>query len=179
VVRLSYDRAHSDSFLQRLFALDMQLTLADDDLRKVVTMCEAAGVNVRFPLLDDEVLEFAARVPPEICIKGLKLRHFYKEAFRGVLADQTLTKSKHGFGMPFEPWLAGVPALRDLINESIRRLKRRGLLNGRFLDDVASGSVPEIEAYSHDVHWALMLLELWLERHADQGVLTSRASGLK
>jgi asparagine synthase (glutamine-hydrolysing) len=166
-MRLSYDPVETDSWLQRMLAFDLQFTLADDDLRKVVTMCELAGIDVRFPLLDDEIVALASRVPPELCVKGFKLRYFYKNAFRGFLPDEILSKPKHGFGMPFETWFANSPALRELINDNVARLKRRDLLNAKFLDDVMSGSDAEIEAYSHDIHWALLLLELWLERHVD------------
>jgi asparagine synthase (glutamine-hydrolysing) len=163
----SYERPPVASTLQRMFALDIQITLADDDLRKVSTMCEAAGVAVRYPLLDDSIATFAARVPTEMMIKGFALRSFYKDAFRGFLADETLTKPKHGFGMPFDVWLGSVPRLRALVNDSLTKLKRRGFFAEAFLDEVIAGKSEDLEANRHDVHWSLMMLELWLERHVD------------
>jgi hypothetical protein len=53
-----------------------------------------------------------------------------------------------------------------MINDSLTALKRRRLFNEAFLDDAISGRSPELEAASHDVHFALMMLELWLGRHA-------------
>ena len=167
LLRLSYDRVTTRSSLQRMLALDIQVTLADDDLRKVCTMCEAAGMAVRYPLLDDEVGEFAAHVPPELLIKGFRLRHFYKEAFRGFLPDETLTKSKHGFGAPFEQWVANEALMGDMVRDSLSSLKRRRLYSDRFIDDITSGKAADVLGFRHDAQWSLMMMELWLRAHVD------------
>jgi asparagine synthase (glutamine-hydrolysing) len=169
VMHLSYDRVATESSLQRMFALDIQLTLADDDIRKVSTMCEAAGVSVRYPMLDDEVTTFAAHIPAHLLMSRHRLRHFYKEAFRGFLADETLTKPKHGFGMPFEHWVAGDGTMRQMVGDSLLRLKRRKLYADKFIDDVLDGSADDVEALRLDAQWSLMMLELWLERHVSTG----------
>ena len=51
--------------------------------------------------LDDALLEFSCRLPVEYKLRGLKLRWFFKEALRGFLPDEIITKKKHGFGLPF------------------------------------------------------------------------------
>src|SRR6185436_18314141 len=58
-----YARATSDHFINRLMHIDLKFTLADNDLRKVGTMTEAAGVEVRYPLLDDRMVAFANHLP--------------------------------------------------------------------------------------------------------------------
>src|SRR3989304_6363409 len=59
-----YRRTQGDSYVQRMMHYDLQVILADNDLRKVNRMCELAGVRVRYPMLDEELVAFAARVPP-------------------------------------------------------------------------------------------------------------------
>jgi asparagine synthase (glutamine-hydrolysing) len=59
-----YDRADSDSYINRMLHLDIKFTLADNDLRKVGGMTEAAGIDVRYPLLDDAMMDFSGEVPP-------------------------------------------------------------------------------------------------------------------
>src|SRR3546814_10366017 len=54
-----YDEAAGDEKIQRMMHLDLQLTLADSDLRKVLTSCTTAGIRVRFPMLDDELAAFS------------------------------------------------------------------------------------------------------------------------
>src|SRR5262249_53330736 len=50
---LIYDNSHAQSLINRMLALDLKFTLADNDLPKVARACELAGLVVRFPLLDD------------------------------------------------------------------------------------------------------------------------------
>ena len=51
------------------------------------------------------------RLPPDLKVKGLKLRWFFKEALRGFLPDAIITKKKHGFGLPFGIWASQHAAL--------------------------------------------------------------------
>jgi len=60
-----------------------------------------------------------------------------------------------------------VPKLRTLVNDSLTKLKRRGFFAEAFLDEVIAGKSEDLEASRHDVHWSLMMLELWLEHHVD------------
>ena len=79
------------------FELDLRVTLADTDLRKVVRMCELAGVRTRFPFLHDDLAEFSARLPETLLMEGGKLRQFYKDAMRGFLPDAIIDSIKQGF----------------------------------------------------------------------------------
>lgn len=166
--REAYFRTSSSSELQRMLNLDLQQTLADNDLRKVRGMCELAGVSVRFPFLDEDVAELSAHVPPSLAMKGFKLRWFFKQAFKDFLPSATLTKKKHGFGLPFGAWAQRPGALRDLACDSATRLKSRHILRPDFIDDVIAGEEAGLAAYHcEDLLWSMMMLELWLERHTD------------
>ena len=105
LLREVYQRTASVSPVNRMMHLDLKITLADNDLRKVSRMCEAAGVEVRYPLIDDAVVEFSGEVPASLKLKGLQLRHFFKQALKDFLPPETIVKAKHGFGLPFGLWL--------------------------------------------------------------------------
>src|SRR5208282_128549 len=105
MLREVYQRAHASSPINRMMHLDLKLTLADNDLRKVSRMCDVAGIEVRYPLLDDELVEFSGQIPAALKVKGLQLRYFFKQALKDVLAPETIAKPKHGFAMPFGVWL--------------------------------------------------------------------------
>ncbi len=62
-------------------------------------------MDVRFPMLDEDLVDFAARVPPELKLKGNQLRYFFKQSLADFLPPEILSKSKHGFGLPFGIWL--------------------------------------------------------------------------
>ena len=64
LVRAIYDEAPSEAKLHRMMYLDLRITLADSDIRKVSRMCEIAGLRVRYPMLDDDLVAFSATVPP-------------------------------------------------------------------------------------------------------------------
>jgi len=61
MLREVYERTASASSVNRMMHLDLKFTLADNDLRKVSRMCEVAGVEVRYPLLDDALVESSVR----------------------------------------------------------------------------------------------------------------------
>ena len=93
-----YDRTGSPAIVNRMMHLDLKITLADNDLRKVNQACELAGVDVRYPLLDERLMTFAAGVPPQIQLKDNRLRWFFKQALADFLPPAIIAKKKHGFG---------------------------------------------------------------------------------
>jgi asparagine synthase (glutamine-hydrolysing) len=175
-----YRRTSSPALLHRMLHVDLQLTLGDDDLRKVSRTCAMAGVAVRFPLLDDRVVEFSARVPPNLSLKGQQLRYFFKYAYKDFLPASTLTKSKHGFGLPTAHWLKTHAPLEALAREALTALKRRGLFRPGFIDRIVAAhreaDVRRYKDYFGDQIWSLMILELWLAAH-QAGLVNQAATG--
>ena len=165
LLREVYFRAQADTALNRMLHLDLKLTLADNDLPKVTRMCELAGVNVRYPLLDDDLVEFSGRVSPKLKVKGQRLRYFFKYAVRDRLPRAVLTKTKHGFGLPFGLWMRDDARLHDLAQGSVNRLRGRGLVNPGYLDWLWQRHGSEHAAYYGDMIWVLLMLEQWLENH--------------
>ena len=92
LMRSVYARADTNSVINRMMHLDLELALADNDLRKVGRMCQLAGIEARFPFMDDAVMEFAGRLTPEEKVNGLKLRYFFKRALRTFLPDEVLRR---------------------------------------------------------------------------------------
>src|SRR5690606_26806891 len=83
LAREAYFRCASPVMIERMMHLDHKVTLADNDLRKVTRMCEAAGVEVRFPFLDDDLVEFSGRLAPQQKVNKRRLRVLFKDALRG------------------------------------------------------------------------------------------------
>lgn len=156
-----YHRTQSSSTLNRMLHLDLKITLADNDLRKVNRMCRLAGVGIRYPLLDQEMVEFSARVPPALKLRHLKLRRFFKDALRDFLPREVLTKPKHGFGLPFGIWLAADKGLQELAYDSLLSLRGRGYLNPGYIDWLMEQHRSEHATYYGGMLWVLMMLEQW------------------
>ncbi|MEO8132508.1 MAG: asparagine synthase-related protein [Betaproteobacteria bacterium] len=161
----TYQRAHANTLINRMLAFDFKYTLADNDLPKVTRSCELAGINVGYPMLDEAVVAFSASLPPGLKLKGTRLRYFFKEALRGFLPDQILTKSKHGFGLPFGRWLQTHKPLQAIAMDSLADLKKRQLVRAAFIDELTSRHVQGHAAYYGTMIWVLMMLEQWFVQH--------------
>ena len=165
LLRAEYGRTEAISAINRMLHLDLKFTLADNDLRKVNRMCELAGVAVHYPLLDEDIVAFAAQLPPHLKVKGLNLRFFFKEALSDFLPRATITKSKQGFGLPFGVWMQTYPALQELAYESLRSLRGRGYIRPEYLDSLIEQHRTGHAAYYGVMIWVLMMLEQWLRQH--------------
>jgi asparagine synthase (glutamine-hydrolysing) len=163
LLRESYQRPESATMLNRMLYMDWKTTLHDNDLVKVNRMCEMAGVEVRYPLLDQTIVEFSTQIPSNIKLHGQKLRWFYKQAFKGFLPEKILNKSKHGFGLPFGIWLKDYQPLKELAYDSINSLKKRPYFNSEFLDHAIKMHQSIHAAYYGELIWILMMLELWFQ----------------
>ncbi|QPF73702.1 asparagine synthase [Roseateles sp. DAIF2] len=156
----------SCSALNRELAFDWRYTLAESDLPKVVGATGLAGIGVGFPMLDDELLDFSLRLPTDHKLKGLQLRWFFKEALRGFLPDEIITKKKQGFGLPFGVWTHRDPRLQALGADSLRGLAARGVVRAEFVEDLLNRRLAEHPAYFGEMVWILTMLEQWLRAKA-------------
>jgi len=158
-----WDAAPCRDAVNKMLFYDWQYTLADNDLRKVETMAELAGVRVSYPMLDPRVIDVATRVPPHVMLPGTKLRHFYKQAMAGFLPDEIINKPKHGFGLPFGLWLQDSPALRELIFGNLRDLQARHIVHPDLLNRLLHLHGQEDAEYYGVFVWVLAMLEQWLK----------------
>jgi asparagine synthase (glutamine-hydrolysing) len=149
-----------------MLAYDWKFTLADADLPKVTGTTRLAGVAVGFPLLSDALLDFSLTLPATWKVRGLTLRWFFKEALKGFLPDDIIRKKKHGFGLPFGPWLMRHADLHSHAQAAVRGLVARGLVRPEFADELFSSHLAEHPGYYGEMVWILMMLEHWLSSNA-------------
>ncbi len=162
LLREVYQRTDSASPLNRMLHLDLKQTLADNDLRKVSGMCEAAGVEARYPFLDEAVVALAAQIPPQLKVKGLRLRFLFKRALKDFLPPEILRKTKHGFGLPFGVWLRAHPPLAQLAADSLAAFGRRGIVRRDYIDRLLAEHRSGHATYFGTMIWVLMIAERWL-----------------
>ncbi len=155
------------SALNRMLAYDWRYTLAEADLPKVRGSTQLAGVAVGFPFLEQALVDFSLALPTDYKLKGLKLRWFFKEALRGFLPDEILTKKKQGFGLPFGVWATKHDGLRAFASESLRSMAQRDIVQPAFVDTLLNERLPEHPGYFGEMVWLLTLLEHWLRAAPD------------
>jgi len=160
-------RAHA--LVNKMLHFDWRFTLADNDLPKVIGSTRLAGLDVVFPLLDDDLLDFSLTLPPEYKLKGLQLRWFFKEALRDFLPPEIITKKKQGFGLPYGHWVLKHRGLEKLARESLDILVQRNILRQDFVAGLFSTHLPAYPGYYGEMVWISMMLGQWLAAHAVPG----------
>jgi asparagine synthase (glutamine-hydrolysing) len=171
LMRDAHKNYSGDSLINQMLGIDLKITLADNDLPKVMRMCELAGVEVAFPLLDDAMVEFSGQLPEDLKLRGNQLRYFFKEALRDFLPSEIITKQKHGFGMPVGAWLTTHPGLMALNRASLASLKDRGIISPAFIDRLLNEHLHTHAAYFGVMAWVLMMLELWFQKHPSASIV--------
>ncbi len=162
----TYQRGPGDDLIKNMLFLDQKFTLADNDLRKVNSMCALAGVEVFYPLLQRNLLDFAASIRSDWLMQGLTLRSFYKEAMQGFLPPETLAKKKQGFGLPFGVWMRTDPDLQAFALANVEAFARRGILNPEWSKQLIQQHKQGHAAYYGVMIWILVMLEQWLVAHS-------------
>jgi asparagine synthase (glutamine-hydrolysing) len=144
--------------------LDSQVMLVDDPVKRVDNMTMAWGLEARVPFLDHEVLDVAARIPPE-----LKLAHggkgVLKEAARRIIPAEVIDRPKGYFPVPALKHLQG-PYL-ELVRDALAapEARERGLFREEYVDALLAEPNAELTPLRGNKLWQLGLLELWLQSH--------------
>ena len=162
ILRETYQGVDDATPLNRMMLLDWKRTLHDNDLVKVNRMCELAGVEVVYPLLDDELVEFSCQIPSNIKLKDGKLRWFYKEAIKEFLPSEIINKSKQGFGLPFGVWTSEHKNLQEMAYSALLSLKQRNIFRDEFIDQTIKMHQSVHAKFYGELVWILMMLELWI-----------------
>lgn len=164
-----FSRAKASSDLNRMLYLDVKMTLADNDLRKVSGTAELADVNVRYPLLDDRLAELSGRIPASLKLRGFQKRYIFKQAMKKILPPKVLYKKKHGFGVPLAQWLLQDPHMNELMQDLLRdsRTRQRGYFRADFFERLM-GLHKLHPNYYGEIIWYLLALELWHRQHLER-----------
>jgi len=153
--------------LSRLLALEQRFFLTDHNLTYTDKMSMAAGVEVRVPFLDHELVEFAARIPDRLKQRGATGKWVLKRAMEPFLPRDVIYRSKTGFGAPLRRWMR--VELRELLLDllSEESLRRRGLFDPEAVHRlIARNDSGRIDA-SYTL-LSLLCIELWCRNFLDQ-----------
>jgi asparagine synthase (glutamine-hydrolysing) len=155
-----------DDVLRRLIATDLATQLPDDLLMLTDKMTMATSLECRVPLLDQQLVELAARMPGRYKIRGRTLKHILKKALTGLLPPDILHRRKRGFGAPMGAWLRDdlAPVLSFVLSRE--SVERRGLFNFAAVQETIS--LHAANKADHTDHLlSLMNLEIWCRIYLD------------
>jgi asparagine synthase (glutamine-hydrolysing) len=159
-IRDAWRGSTASESLDAMLDADVQSILPGDLLVKMDIATMAYSVEARSPLLDQDLMQFAASLPTDFKLKGGQTKRVLKEAFRGVLPDQILDRPKKGFGVPLRHWFRN--ELRHLPEEMLldQSSRDRGWFDMREVERLI-GEHRE-ERFDHSLRlWALVQLEMW------------------
>ncbi len=154
-----WDRVRDADHITRMLYTDIKTYLPGDILAKVDRMSMAHSLEVRAPLLDYRVVEFAANLPSswKICDRSQKV--ILKKSFSNVLSQRILDRKKHGFTVPLDQWF----------RSDLRLLAEETVVHSSFLGDYFSS--PGIQriwdqhqkrvANHGTLLWSLLCFALW------------------
>jgi asparagine synthase (glutamine-hydrolysing) len=165
---------HDGSWLSAIQYLDLKSYLPRDILTKVDRMSMAHSLEVRVPLLDHKLVEFAATIPPELALSRGEGKLMFKAAMQGILPSEIINRPKKGFAVPLGHWFRGEleSFARDLLLSS--RCRDRNILNVEYVERLLAF---QQRGRPLDFHlWTLISFELWcrafLDRHASSPAIT-------
>lgn len=154
------------SRLERMLALEQRFFLIDHNLNYTDKMSMAAGVEVRVPFLDLNLVEFARHIPSKFKQRGRHGKWVLKKAMEPYLPKDVIYRSKSGFGGPLRRWLQ--TDLRDWLDDvlSVDRLQRRGLFDAKAVHRlIAANADGRIDA-SYTL-FSLACIEIWCNYFID------------
>ncbi|MBC8030894.1 MAG: asparagine synthase (glutamine-hydrolyzing) [Pyrinomonadaceae bacterium] len=164
--RRYFERVRNAAPLNRLLYVDLKTFLPCLNLITTDKTSMAANLEVRVPFLNREMIEMAARMPPEFKLRGFKRKYILKRALEKVLPHDAIWRKKAGFGAPIRSWLRG--PLRPMIDEllSAETIKRRGLFRAEEVKRIIDANLSGREDYNLQV-FQLLNLELWQRQFID------------
>jgi asparagine synthase (glutamine-hydrolysing) len=156
-------RAKACDPLSAIQYLDIKTYLVDDICTKVDRASMACSLEVRSPMLDHKLVEFAAGIPWHHKLRGREGKHILKQATKSFVPSEVLYRRKMGFSLPVARWLRG--ELSAFSQERLEELGRRhcSLLNPDQIRHMLREHRSGLRDYSTQL-WALLMFNLWEQR---------------
>jgi asparagine synthase (glutamine-hydrolysing) len=152
----------------QMMRFDAETYLPEDVLTKVDRMSMAHSIESRVPLLDNEVIDFAATLPASLKIKDGRRKHVLKEVAATLLPRQILERRKQGFGVPLGTWFRG--NLRELFADTLLSSSslQRGYFEPAFVRRVVNEHLTGTRDHTLRL-WQLVVFERWHQQYAGRG----------
>jgi asparagine synthase (glutamine-hydrolysing) len=153
--------------LQRMLFLETRHFLADHNLNYTDRAGMAVGVEIRVPLLDLEVVQFAAQVPSGMKQRGRVGKAIFKRAMEPFLPRDVIYRPKVGFGAPLRRWLRR--ELRSTVDDTLEAgaVRRRGFFDPAAVQRLVAADRAGTLDGSYTI-FALMCFELWCRSFVDR-----------
>jgi len=166
------EKAPADDPLSQVQYADIKTWLPGDILTKVDRASMAVSLEAREPLLDHQLLEWAARLPPSMRLRQSQGKYILKRAFEPYLPHDLLYRPKMGFSVPVSNWFRG--ALRGFISNAIQdpTIADSGLFDMTVVNRMVAD---HLEGHSDHgrLLWQFLMFGLSIQRIKEQSVVAA------
>lgn len=166
MVENELDKDKADTFLDEVLRLDVTTLIVDDPVKRVDNMTMAWGLEARVPFLDHELVELAAKMPPELKLKeGGKFP--LKAIARGLIPDSVIDRPKGYFPVPALKFVRGefLEFMRGILQSDA--CINRGIYQRAYVDKLLADPEKYLTRIQGNKLWHLALLEFWLQLNVD------------
>ncbi len=163
VMHVYFERCRGLDALSRIQYVDVKTYLVDDILTKVDRASMAHSLEVRVPLLDHAVMEYAASIPAAYKLRHGEGKYIFRQALRGLLPAAILSRPKRGFTMPLAQWFRR--ELKGTFEASI--FAQDAFIGNVCNQDIIRRWWGQHQRGTRDYApylWALLVLESWGQR---------------
>lgn len=147
----------------RVQYVDIKTYLPEDILVKVDRMSMAHSLEVRSPLLDHKLMEYAGTLPSSLKLNGMESKYILKKCMKDRLPEKILYRKKQGFSIPLASWLRG--EMKEFASETLFSSNNllKNYFNSGYIKKIWRRHLSGRQDYAYPL-WGLMMFELWQQR---------------
>lgn len=160
----------AQEILERFLYVDRKTWLVDSVLVKVDRMSMANSLETRVPLLDHELVEFVARIPSRLKLKGFKSKYILKKAVKDRLPQEIINRKKAGFLPSLSGWIN--QEWKELANETLskKRIENTNFINYHYVEQILKEHRQARRDHCYKI-WNLMMFVWWHESFCQSDIL--------
>ncbi|HOE64343.1 MAG TPA: asparagine synthase (glutamine-hydrolyzing) [Candidatus Sumerlaeota bacterium] len=162
-----FDRAKADAFVDKSLYVDDMNYLPGDLLVKADRMTMANSLGARSPFLDYELMEWVARLPVSMKLKGKRNKYLLKKTCQNLLPPVILKRGKQGFGIPLGKWFREnlKPMMKEILQSEL--FQNRKIFKPEYLNRIIQEHEQGRTDHGKRI-WTLLMLEFWFRRYIDK-----------
>lgn len=164
-ITTTFNEIHFTGFhetVDEIIGTYFKTTMIDGELVKTYSASNHQNIQIHAPFLDEELIQYMAKVPSSIKIKGGTKKYILKEILHQYLPQHLLDRPKSGFHVPFASWMRN--EFKSLVYEQINeeRLNKDKLFYTSSIIKIRDKFYEGHEIYKYKL-WRIFLFQLWYE----------------
>ena len=156
-----------DGLLQKRMLLDIMTYLPDEVLTKTDRASMKYSLEMRTPLLDQQVMEYSFRIPIEYKYRNGEKKYILKDILSDFVPKEMMDRQKKGFGVPIKKWLLGP------LYENVRRyaekdiLDRQGIFNAEGISKLITLTRKSDSYRYRATLWCFFIFQMWYQKYVE------------